>query len=126
MKFCLDEGATRFRVAAYGEGGYRIADQWLAGPCLLAPDRLWADWTPRGAPTLLAPEDLEAAIAEWPPEVLLLGTGQQQVLPDPSLVVAMAARRIAVEAMASPPACRTYNLLAGDGRRVMLALWPVT
>lgn len=62
---------------------------------------------------------------EPPPEILLLGTGERF---DPAVAVfASQLRRtgVAIDMMATPAACRTYNLLVGDGRRAAAALLPV-
>jgi len=55
-------------------------------------------------------------------EVLLLGTGPRQRFPHPRLTRALAARRVGVEAMDTQAACRTYNILVDEGRRVAAAL----
>jgi uncharacterized protein len=55
-------------------------------------------------------------------EILLLGTGPQQRFPHPRLIAALAAGRIGVEAMDLQAACRTYNILMAEERRVAAAL----
>ena len=55
-------------------------------------------------------------------EILLLGTGPKQRFPHPRLTRALAARRIGVEAMDLQAACRTYNILMAEERRVAAAL----
>jgi len=62
------------------------------------------------------------AIAALNPEVVLLGTGARQVFPPREAQVALLRRRIGVEVMDNAAACRTYNLLAGEGRRVVAAI----
>jgi uncharacterized protein len=69
----------------------------------------------------LAPEHFEA-IAKDAPDVVVLGTGERQRFVHPRLVAALAAQRIGVECMDSHAACRTYNILMGEGRKVTLAL----
>jgi uncharacterized protein len=56
------------------------------------------------------------------PDVVILGTGERQRFVHPRLVASLAARRIGVECMDSKAACRTYNILMGEGRKVTLAL----
>lgn len=56
------------------------------------------------------------------PDVVILGTGQRQRFIHPRLVAALTARRIGVECMDNAAACRTYNILMGEGRKVALAL----
>ena len=56
------------------------------------------------------------------PDVVILGTGERQRFVHPKLTAALTMRRIGVECMDSQAACRTYNILMGEGRKVTLAL----
>jgi len=56
------------------------------------------------------------------PDVVILGTGARQRFIHPRLTAALTLRRIGVECMDSQAACRTYNILMGEGRKVALAL----
>ncbi len=56
------------------------------------------------------------------PDVLLLGTGAQQRFPHPRLYRALTDAGIGVECMATPAACRTYNILVAEGRKVVAAI----
>lgn len=56
------------------------------------------------------------------PDVVILGTGKRQRFIHPKLTAMLNARRIGVECMDNPAACRTYNILMGEGRKVALAL----
>jgi len=71
-------------------------------------------------------EDLTAAhfeqIAADRPDVVVLGTGARQRFVHPKLVASLSAMHIGVESMDSQAACRTYNVLMGEGRKVTLAL----
>ncbi|MDN4036267.1 Mth938-like domain-containing protein [Massilia sp. YIM B02443] len=71
-------------------------------------------------------EDLTAAhfeqIAEDKPDVVILGTGERQRFVHPRLIASLSNLRIGVESMDSQAACRTYNILMGEGRKVTLAL----
>jgi uncharacterized protein len=62
------------------------------------------------------------AIAADAPDVVILGTGARQRFVHPRLLAALSARRIGVECMDNQAACRTYNILMGEGRKVTLAL----
>ena len=57
------------------------------------------------------------------PEIVLLGTGATQRLPHPRLLAALHEARVGVEAMDTRAACRTFNILVAEGRRVAAALW---
>ncbi|ALK98292.1 hypothetical protein AB595_07430 [Massilia sp. WF1] len=71
-------------------------------------------------------EDLSAAhfeqIAADKPDVVVLGTGERQRFVHPRLIASLSELRVGVESMDSHAACRTYNILMGEGRKVTLAL----
>ena len=71
-------------------------------------------------------EDLEAQhfdqLAALNPELVLFGSGEKIRFPHPSWLQALYARRIGVETMDTQAACRTYNFLSAEGRRVIAAL----
>lgn len=69
----------------------------------------------------LAEEDF-AVFLELKPEVLLLGTGPKQRFPHPRLTRALTDKRIGLEVMDLPAACRTYNILMAEARHVAAAL----
>ena len=56
------------------------------------------------------------------PDVVILGTGERQRFVHPKLTASLTMRRIGVECMDSQAACRTYNILMGEGRKATLAL----
>ena len=89
---------------------------------LVTPDAPVEAWPPADFQALRA-EHFEA-IAAHAPEIVLLGTGAAQRFPHPRLSASLAARRIAVEAMDTGAACRTYNILMAEGRKVLAALLP--
>ena len=71
-------------------------------------------------------EDLEAhhfaQLVDLKPELILIGTGKRQRFPNPELLKALISAKIGFEIMDSQAACRTYNILVGEGRQVLLAL----
>ena len=112
------EGYLFFRSCAAGR--VRVVDRELTRSFVLAPDRLVEDWPPASA-AALDPAAFEPVLA-LVPELVLLGTGERQVFPPHAVQAALLARRVGLEAMANAAACRTYNLLAGEGRRVVAAI----
>ncbi len=82
-----------------------------------------------GAVTPWSPDAFEslteadfAALAERGPELVLFGSGARLRFPAPALLRPLIARRIGVETMDTPAACRTYNVLLAEGRAVAAAL----
>ncbi|HTW54367.1 MAG TPA: Mth938-like domain-containing protein [Stellaceae bacterium] len=104
-------------IERYGAGGFRVSGVIFAGPVLVFPERtiLWVN----PAPTLggLAP-----VIAEGGVELVLLGLGKHGAPATPALRAALKAHGIAVEAMDTGAACRTYSVLLAEDRRVAAAL----
>jgi uncharacterized protein len=78
---------------------------------------------PWGAASL---EDLTEAhferIAQAKPELVVFGSGSKLRFPPPALLRSLMAARIGIETMDTAAACRTYNILVGEGRQVMAAL----
>ncbi len=79
------------------------------------------DWVPVPVESLTV-DDL-ALLIETRPELILLGTGNKQLLPDRDLMFAMARRGIGFEVMDTPAAARTFNVLVGEGRSVAAVLF---
>lgn len=114
----LPEGYLFFRACS--AHAVTVVDRELTRSFLLAPDRLVEDWPVVSADQFdLAAVDIVAALD---PEVVLLGTGKRQVFPSREAQAALLRRRIGIEVMDNAAACRTYNLLAGEGRRVIAAI----
>ena len=79
-----------------------------------------ATWSVSGFDAL-STEDFAAVLA-LKPEVVIFGTGRAMRFPDPALALELAAAGIGFEVMDSGAACRTYNILAVEGRRVAAAI----
>jgi uncharacterized protein len=84
---------------------------------IVAPDRLVRDWPVSDALTLQV-SALEPLFA-LEPELILLGCGGSQVFPPQEVLAACLTRGIGLESMTNAAAARTYNVLAGEGRRVV-------
>ena len=120
MQLTLDSGAVNF-IRAWEPGRVRIADRWVAGNVIVATDRIIEAWTTI-APHELTLEHLEAALA-LEPTIIVLGTGTERSLPNVELMAALAARSVGLETMNTPAACRTFNVLLQERRRVVAALF---
>jgi uncharacterized protein len=120
MKFILDRTGPAHVVRAYAPGRIRIGDRDIATSVIVSPGELIEPWRPRQLADLEA-TDLEPVVA-LAPEVLLIGTGARQSFPPQVIFAALHARRIGFEVMDTGAACRTYNLLVAEDRRVAAAL----
>jgi uncharacterized protein len=104
-------------IEGYGPGFFRVAGHVLRGACLITP---WDAGPWCGYEDTAAPLSLAGKI-----DVLFVGTGASVAHVPQAFRDAMEGQGIGVEAMASPAAARTYNVLLGEGRRVAVALLPV-
>jgi uncharacterized protein len=98
-----------------------VGNDRYTGTIALTPDGLVEDFTP---PPLdqLAIADFETLL-EDEPELLILGTGARTLFPPRELTFAFARRRIGLEVMDTAAAARTFNVLAGEGRRLAAVLY---
>lgn len=95
----------------------RVNDRLLESSFILSPDRLVEGWTQGDAASLLV-EDLAPLLA-LDPELILLGTGERQQFPSTAVMAACLTRGVGIEVMTNQAAARTFNVLAGEGRRVV-------
>ena len=119
MQLTRDIAAANL-IHAYEPGRVQIAERWLRGNLIVAPEHLLEDWQ-AAAPADVTLADLEPAL-ELQPEILILGTGGTLVWPEADLMSDLAARGIGLEIMSTPAACRTFNVLVHERRRVVAAL----
>jgi uncharacterized protein len=119
MKLHLSRSANTFLVSGYGVDHFLINGVRHGASLLVLPDEVVADWADDFAQ--LKPEHFDA-IALRAPEIVLLGSGVKQRFPAPALYAGLIKAGIGVEVMSTPAACRTYNILAAEGRRVAAAL----
>ena len=120
MKLHLDNPSSRNLVTGYGADYVAINHRRYAASLVLLPDRIVESWG-SDAFEALAESDFEALRA-LEPEVLLLGTGERQRFPAPALLRPLIEARIGYEVMDLAAACRTFNILMAEGRRVAAAL----
>jgi uncharacterized protein len=122
MKLHADNPAALNTVTAYGPGWIEINRVRHEGAVLVMPEGEVLAWRPQSFETL-EPGDFDGLL-EREPEMVLLGTGGQQRFPHPRLSAGLAAARVGLDVMNTHAACRTYNILAAEGRRVLAALLP--
>ena len=107
-------------VTGYFDGGVEINGARFDTSLTVMPEAL-----PRPWPVARFEDLTEAhfdAISLDTPDVVILGTGERQRFIHPRLIASLLGRRIGVECMDNQAACRTYNILMGEGRKVTLAL----
>jgi uncharacterized protein len=120
MKLTQEMGSGTYRIRSYEPGAVRINDELIDNSVVVSPDTLLKDWPPNAIDEL--DEAHIDAIAELKPEVVILGTGEVQRFPRTALLRALLQQGIGVEVMDTGSACRTYNILMAEDRRVVAAL----
>ncbi len=121
MKFTLESTSRVNLIRGYSPQEIRIGEQRLHASCIVAADALIADWAPSSFEEL-TPEHLDAVLA-LEPEVVLLGTGPTQRFPPAAIRSRLALRGVGLEVMDLGAACRTFNILVQEERRVAAALF---
>jgi len=122
MKLLLDTNTAILTIRGYRAGQVQVGDQTLTAPFIISPQQLITDWS-AGEPASLDAAALEPLLA-LKMNVVLLGTGARVVRPPFALRQQLEARGVALEAMDLGAACRTYNVLATEGRLVAAGIFP--
>jgi uncharacterized protein len=120
MKLHSDNRSGQLSVSSVGADHVVIAGQRYTRSLLLVGNQVDATWGPDTFAGLN--ESHFAALAELTGHILLLGTGSRQHFPAPALLRPLIDAGLAVDAMDTGAACRTYNILAAEGRAVAAAL----
>lgn len=120
MKLTLDANSRVNLIRSYSNHEVRVGEHVFHRSCIIMPDTFVADWRPSTLADLVE-SDLEPVFAAKP-EVVLLGTGAQQRFPSGAVRAAFARSRVALEPMDLGAACRTFNILVQEERRVCAAL----
>lgn len=120
MKLHASDTQKYQTVTGYDAAGVEINAQRFDYSLIVMPEVAPRPWD---APTFesITAEHFDQIGADAP-DVVILGTGERQRFIHPRLTAALTMRRIGVECMDSQAACRTYNILMGEGRKVTLAL----
>ena len=122
MKLHLSSIKDRNTFTGHGPGYVAVNNTNHHNPLVVMADRLIADWPVAGL-AMLTPEAIRQLL-EYQPEIIILGTGAVQQFPVPAALQPLFEARIGLEVMDTPAACRTYNILMAEERRVLAAMWP--
>ena len=106
-------------IRAYAAGEIRVGETVVRTNCIVTADRL-QEWMPQSVDTITL-SDLKPLL-DAGPEIIVLGTGETQQFPAPELLGAILSRGIGCEVMTTGAACRTYNVLVSEDRKVVAAL----
>ena len=121
MQFTLESSSRVNLVRAYSRSQLHIGESRVQRSCIVTADRLITDWEPRCFEALAAAH--LAALLALEPQVVLLGTGPRQRFPPAAIGSLLAGRGVGLEVMDLGAACRTFNILVQEDRRVAAALF---
>ena len=119
MQFTRDQQAD-LSIRSIERGAIRIGEATLTASFALTTEDIVRDWPVQEIAGLEVTQ-LEPILAAQP-EMIVVGTGWQHQFPPRELMFALARRGIGLEVMDTPAACRTINILLGEGRRVAALL----
>ena len=124
MEFNLEVPQNQFFIRSVSEEGICVHNDFYNKPFVISGQRIIPEWD------VTSIDDINEAslevIFELQPEVVLIGTGKTQVFLAPATQVHFFRRNIGFEVMTTDAACRTFNVLASEGRHVVAALLPLT
>jgi uncharacterized protein len=114
-------------IQSYAGGQFRISGQLYTGPVIVTADQVVAWNAPQefSELTLEHFQPLVVSCSEALLDIVLLGTGKNFAILPPALRASLKAHGLSVDVMDTGAACRTYNVLLAEGRRVLAALLPV-
>jgi uncharacterized protein len=120
MKLSFEQNPDLNLVTGYGAGHVMINKVRHDGNLMITADRVLTGWAPGGFDGLTAADF--AALLEFDAEVVIIGTGSRLRFPATPLLRPLIEARVGYEIMDFAAACRTYNILATEGRAVVAAL----
>ena len=120
MKLHLSTVAGINLFTAYGSGHVEINQKRFTRSLIVLPGEIVENWLVAAFEGLAA--ENFAHLAQLRPEIVLLGTGEKLRFPSPALTRALIEQQIGLEVMDTQAACRTYNILAAEGRKVAAAI----
>lgn len=121
MKFNLETPEEGYLIQSYNKGQFIVNEQIFTSSLAVGIDQILPDWPPNEMSDLI-PAHFEMLL-DFDPEIIIFGSGEKQQFPSPDLLTALIKKGIGLETMTTPAACRTYNVLISENRRVVAALF---
>jgi len=124
VEFHLDVPQNQFFIRSVSEKGIRVNNDFFIKPFIISGQRIVPEWN------VVSVDDINEAslqvVFDLQPEVVLIGTGNTQIFLPPVTQAHFFRRNLGFEVMTTDAACRTFNVLAAEGREVVAALLPLT
>ncbi len=122
MALHLEKVSHLKTFTGHGDGFVSVNDRRYEQAVVVTASTVATDWTATDFASLTA-EHFDYFLP-MRPEVLLIGTGKQQQFAHPRLLQKLIEAGIGIEFMNTPAACRTYNILVAEDRKVVVAVLP--
>ena len=120
MQLDLEQTTLKVDVQGYKPGELLINGANYNNSIIVTPQEILPTWEPQNIEELAI--NHWQSIIDHQPELVILGTGAKHIFPAQHLLAPLFQQGIAVEIMSTNSACKTFRLLAGDGRKVVAAL----
>jgi len=120
MKLHLANPRNGYTLTGYGVGFLAVNGTRYDHALVVTPESPPIRWSVDAASALTA--EAAGLLLASAPEIVIIGTGSTQIFPGPAQLRPLIEAGIGVEIMNTPAACRTYNVLMGEGRRVLAAI----
>ena len=120
MKLHSDPQSSQNTITGYGIGFIEVNKTPYSQALIVQPDGEVMVWPVEESLDLT--EDHFSLISGLQPELVIIGTGKKQVFLNPKILQPLIKAKIGFEMMDSQAACRTYNILMGEGRKVLAAI----
>ena len=124
MEFNLEVPENQFFIRSVSAEGIQVHHDFYNCPFILSGQRLIPEWDVKTIEDIN--EETLQVIFDLEPEVILIGTGGNQLFLPPATQVHFFRQQLGFEVMTTDAACRTFNVLATEGRHVVAALLPLT
>ena len=118
----LETPRNHLFIRSTGAEGIRVGDDYYNSPFILSGQQVVAEWNVNSISDIS--ESTLQVIFDMQPELVLIGCGKTQAFLPPVTQALFLRHNVGVEVMVTDAACRTFNVLAADGRHVVAALIP--
>lgn len=122
MELTLHRPEDHHFIRSVTDSGFHVNDMEYEGAIILSAKTVIPGWAAESIEALT--ERMLQPVFELEPEIVLLGTGCEQLFPEPALMMSFYRRGIGIEAMTTHAACRTFNVLMSERRNAVAAMLP--
>ena len=120
MDMTLDSSNSRYLIRSYASGKLRINEETYSQSVIVTSEVLIHPWFPQNFSELTA--ILLTELLNFSPQIIIIGTGDKWQRISPEWLMIFYQQQIGVEVMDTHAACRTFNILASEGRKVAAGL----